>query len=187
MRIVGGTMKGRRLAGPDGDGGAARLRPTSDRMRESIFNILAHGGYTPLKDARVLDLFAGTGAMGLEALSRGAAEAVFVDNGSEARGLLAENIHALGVKDRTTLLRMNAAKLGACMGAPFSLVFCDAPYAKELTEPTMAALVAGGWLSEQATLVIETAVDETLNAPEGLELEDERRYGAGRISLFGVV
>jgi len=106
MRIVGGRLKGRPLAGPKGDGGAARLRPTSDRMRESIFNILAHGDYPDIEGARVLDLFAGTGALGLEALSRGAARALFVDDGTEARAIIRRNIEALGVIGQTKLYRL---------------------------------------------------------------------------------
>ena len=184
MRVVGGEFRGRRLAGPSDDGGRARLRPTSDRMREAIFNILVHGDWPPVEGARVLDLFAGTGAMGIEALSRGAGKAVFVENGREALGLLRRNLDALGLTDRARILKGDARKLRP--PGPFDLVFCDAPYDRGLTVPVLALLVAGDSLAGDAVLVVETAADETLDLPPGLSLADERRYGAGRIRLLRV-
>lgn len=118
MRIVGGRFKGRAIAGPAGDGGAARLRPSSDRLREAVFNLLAHGDYPSLEGARVLDLFAGTGAMGLEALSRGAARVQFIDDGTEARALLRQNIENFDVIGDTKIFRRDATRLGANRGRP---------------------------------------------------------------------
>src|SRR5829696_1445470 len=144
MRIVGGRFRGRALAGPRSDA----IRPTSDRLRETIFNILAHAYDDPAAGARVLDLFAGTGAMGLEALSRGAAFALFVDDGAEARGLIRENVEALGLGGATRLFRRDAANLGAAHPVePFSLAFADPPYGKNLAERSLASAHGGGWLT----------------------------------------
>ncbi|MEL6980716.1 MAG: 16S rRNA (guanine(966)-N(2))-methyltransferase RsmD [Pseudomonadota bacterium] len=182
MRIVGGGLAGRRLAGL-GAGAPSALRPTSDKVRESLFNILAHGDFPPLEGARVLDLFAGSGALGLEALSRGAARAVFVEEDPKARALIRENVEALGLIGETKIFRRDATRLGPHRGAPFDIVFLDPPYGKGLGERALSAARAGGWLSDGALAVLE----ETAAAdpqPEGFEERDRRRYGDTEIRLF---
>lgn len=186
MRVVGGDLRGRRIDGPADDGGYARLRPTSDRMREAIFNIVAHGDYPDFDGARVLDLFAGTGAMGIEALSRGAERAVFVDNGREARALLMRNIETMKLRDRARIVTGDAAQFRGTGGLPFDMVFCDAPYDRGLTRPVLDALVQGDALAPDAVLVVETGAEEALELPPGLELVSERRYGAGKIRILRV-
>src|ERR1700752_188893 len=154
MRVVGGRLKGRGLASP-----ASRdIRPTADRLRESVFNILVHAYDDPIAAARVLDLFAGTGALGIEAVSRGAAFALFVDNGAEARALLRNNVEALGLGGVTKIFRRDATDLGpAPPGEPFSLVFLDPPYGKGLADKAFVSLLDGGWLVPGALLVVEEA------------------------------
>ena len=179
MRVVGGKYKGARIHAPKGDA----TRPTSDRVRESLFNILAHSfeGFS-LADARVLDLFAGTGALGLEAMSRGAAFALFVDRDADARGSQRENIEALGLTGTTRLFRRDALKLGKAgnMGK-FSLVFLDPPYGKNLAQQALMELQQGEWLEEGAICVIEDQADAVFDLPQGFELLDERRYGNARL------
>jgi 16S rRNA (guanine966-N2)-methyltransferase len=185
MRIVGGTHRGRALADLGAGDSAARLRPTSDRVRESVFNLLAHGGFAdpPLPEgARVLDLFAGTGALGLEALSRGAALATFVETGRTSLALLRENITRLGAADSTQVLARDARKLGTNTAAPFVLVFLDPPYGRGLGEMAVACALAGGWIAQGAVLVWEEAAE--VPAPPGLDRIDHRRYGGTVISLF---
>src|SRR6476659_2443146 len=144
MRIVGGRLRGRGLAAPK----SQSIRPTADRLRESLFNILTHAYGDPIAGARVLDLFAGTGALGLEALSRGAAFALFVDDGAEARALLRQNVEALGVAAASRIFRRDATKLGPAHPVePFSLVFLDPPYGKGLAEKALVSAWDGGWLS----------------------------------------
>src|SRR5450756_2793885 len=151
MRVVGGRLKGRNLASP-----ATRdIRPTADRLRESVFNILIHAYDDPISDARVLDLFAGTGALGIEAVSRGAAFALFVDNGAEARALLRNNVEALGLGGVTKVYRRDAANPGPVHPMePFSLVFLDPPYRMKLAEKALGSLRDGGWLARHALLVV---------------------------------
>jgi 16S rRNA (guanine966-N2)-methyltransferase len=181
VRIVGGRFRGRALKGP----ASQAIRPTSDRLRETICNILAHGYDDPFEGARVLDLFAGTGAMGLEALSRGAAFALFVDDSAAARGLIRENVEALGVGGQSRLFRRDATRLGpAAPNAPFSLVFCDPPYGKGLAERALAACAAGGWLTNDALVVIEEAGGAALKLPEGFALIETRDYGEAQL-VFG--
>jgi 16S rRNA (guanine966-N2)-methyltransferase len=181
MRIVGGRFRGRALAGPNSDA----IRPTSDRLRETIFNILAHSYGDPVAGARVLDLFAGTGAMGLEALSRGAAFALFVDDGAQARGLIRENVEALGLGGATRLFRRDATRMGAAApNAPFSLVFCDPPYGRDLAPRALAACAAGGWLSPGALVVVEEAQGVEVSLPAGFEDLDRRDYGETGV-VFG--
>src|SRR5215468_8167293 len=152
MRIVGGRLGGRTLAAPK----SQNIRPTSDRLRESLFNILAHRYGEAITGARVLDLFAGTGALGLEAISRGAAFALFVDDGAEARALIRANVEALGLGGVTRIFRRDATALGAAHPLePFSLVFVDPPYGKGLAERALAAAHAGGWLTADALIVVE--------------------------------
>src|ERR1700760_2624576 len=152
MRVVGGRLKGRNIAAP-----ASRdIRPTADRLRESVFNILVHAHDDPVDGARVLDLFAGTGALGIEAVSRGAAFVLFVDNGAEARALLRNNVEALALGGVTQGYRPDATDLGPAHPVePFSLVFLDPPYRMQLAEKALASLRAGGWLKPNALLVVE--------------------------------
>jgi 16S rRNA (guanine966-N2)-methyltransferase len=174
MRIVGGRLRGRGLAAPRD----AAIRPTSDRLRESLFNILAHAHGDPVVGARVLDLFAGTGALGLEALSRGAREAVFVDMSAEARGLIRANIDTLGLAGVAKVLKRDATAPGAAgpLGA-FDVVFCDPPYGKGLADKALSALVAGGWLAPVALLVVEERGDVAIAVPPPLNLIDRRDQG----------
>lgn len=182
MRIVAGTLRGKTLADIGAGDPAAHLRPTSDRVRETLFNILNGGAYgDPVTGARVLDLFAGTGALGLEALSRGAAEAVFVDNGVVARSLLRENIALCRMQGRTKVFRRDATDLGPVQGAPFDLVFLDPPYGMGLGEQAMASAVAGGWLSPGALVVWEEQTPPILK--HSLELRDQRRIGGTILTL----
>lgn len=181
MRIVGGRFRGRLLAAPgEAGGGEAALRPTSDRVREALFNLLAHGGYgepAPPEGRRVLDLFAGTGALGLEALSRGAVRVQFVDDLAAARALIRENVEKLGVIGETKLYRRDATRLGPCRGESHDLVFLDPPYGRGLGERALAAAREGGWLVPGALAVWEEAADAPVTLPEGAALLDERRYG----------
>src|SRR5256714_5461944 len=171
MRIVGGRLKGRNLASPS----SQEIRPTADRLRESLFNILIHSYGDPIDGARVLDLFAGTGALGIEAISRGAKFALFVDNGAEARALLRNNVEALGLGGVTKVYRRDATNLGpAHPMEPFSLAFLDPPYGKGLAEKALAALRDGGWLTPGALLVVEEAKAAAFATPDGFE-ELERR------------
>ncbi|MBM3562722.1 MAG: 16S rRNA (guanine(966)-N(2))-methyltransferase RsmD [Alphaproteobacteria bacterium] len=174
MRIVGGALRGRALSGPR----SQAIRPTSERLRESVFDILAHRFGDPVANANVVDLFAGGGALGLEALSRGAARALFVDDGAAARALLRANIEALGLGGVTRIFRRDATKLGAAPpGEQFSLAFLDPPYGKNLAAPALAALVDGGWLAQGAVVVIEESAEAHIDLPPALLREDERRYG----------
>jgi 16S rRNA (guanine966-N2)-methyltransferase len=188
MRIVGGRFGGRALAAPGAQGGgAAHLRPTSDRVRESIFNLLAHGGYgdpAPPEGARVLDLFAGVGALGLEALSRGAVWCVFVDDHGPSRALIRRNVEALGVIGETKIYRRDATRLGPCRGAPFDLVFLDPPYGRGLVPAALRSAAAGGWLAPGALVVAETAAEESPAAFEGFEAVDSRRYGETLVTVL---
>ena len=171
--------RGRALVAPK----SQAIRPTADRLRESLFNILVHAYGDPVADARVLDLFAGTGALGLEAMSRGAAFVLFVDDGAEARALIRGNVEALGVGGATKVYRRDATRLGpAHPMEPFSLVFLDPPYGKGLAEQALASARDGGWLAPDALIVVEEAADAGFAAPEGFE-EIERR-GTTTRSLF---
>ena len=173
MRIVGGRLRGRTLASPS----SRDIRPTADRLRESVFNILIHAYGDPITGARVLDLFAGTGALGIEAISRGAAFALFVDNGAEARALLRNNVESLALGGVTKVYRRDATNLGPAHPIePFSLVFLDPPYGKGLAEKALASLRAGGWLTSGALVVIEEAKAAALKAPDGFEELDRRAY-----------
>lgn len=179
MRIVGGRLKGRHLHAP----GGRETRPTSDRLRETIFNILAHGGYPPIAGARVADLFAGSGAMGLESLSRGAKEAVFVETARPALAALERNISELGLRSRARILRTDAARLTRA-AAPVDIAFLDPPYGKGLAERALASLMAGGWLGPGSVVVTESGREENVLPPEGLALADRREAGGSRLWLF---
>jgi 16S rRNA (guanine966-N2)-methyltransferase len=173
VRVVGGRLRGRTIASPS----SREIRPTADRLRESLFNILMHAYGDPLSGARVLDLFAGTGALGIEAVSRGAAFALFVDNGAEARALLRQNVEALGLGGVTKVYRRDATRLGPVHPMePFALAFLDPPYGKGLAEQALASLRDGGWLAPQALLVVEEATSARFVAPEGFEELERRAY-----------
>jgi 16S rRNA (guanine966-N2)-methyltransferase len=173
MRIVGGRLRGRLLAAP----ASRAIRPTADRLRESLFNILVHAYGDPITDARVLDLFSGTGALGLEALSRGAAFALFIDEGAEARALLRENVATLGLGGTTRIFRRDATKLGAAHPIePFSVAFLDPPYGRGLAEQALASARAGGWLAPGALAVVEEAAKPGFTAPEGFDELERRNY-----------
>lgn len=183
MRIVGGTHRGLKLADLGAGDVAAHLRPTSDRVREAMFNLLINGAHAvPLDGARVLDLFAGTGALGLEALSRGAVFACFIDDGVPARALLRENIEKMRAMGRTKIFRRNATDLGTNHGAGFDLVFMDPPYGKALGERALASSVAGGWLTPGARVVWEENAPQL--APAGFKLIDQRRYGETHVTML---
>jgi len=173
MRIVGGSLRGRVLAAPKTNA----IRPTADRLREALFNILIHAYGDPVSGARVLDLFAGTGALGIEAVSRGAAFVLFVDDGAEARAILRENVATLGLGGVTRIFRRDATKLGdAHPIAPFSLVFLDPPYGQGLAERAIAAARAGGWLASDALVVVEEAAKADFTAPAGFDELERRAY-----------
>lgn len=183
MRVIGGRFRGTKLAELGSGDALAHLRPTSDRVRESIFNLLVNGGYGDvLQDARVLDLFAGTGALGLEALSRGAAHVTFVDDGGVARGLLRQNIEKLRAMGCTKVFRRDATALGENRGPAYSLVFLDPPYGQGLGARALASALAGGWLAQDALIVWEENGPQT--APPGLHLLDQRRYGDTHVTLL---
>lgn len=183
MRIIGGRARGLHLA-PVGVGDAgAHLRPTSDRVRESIFNLLINGRHgNPVPGARVLDLFAGTGALGLEALSRGAAHISFVETGKPALALLTRNIALMRAEAETTILRVDATRIGPNRGPGFDLVFLDPPYGKSLGEQALVACLAGGWLAPDALIVWEDRTPPL--PPTGLDVVDTRRYGDTSITLL---
>ncbi len=178
MRIIGGRFRGTALAAVGKGDAAAHLRPTTDRVRESLFNVLTHG--YGLEGAQVLDLFAGTGALGLEALSRGASRVTFVDDGRVAQKLLTENITKLRVADETTVIRRDATRLG--VGEPHDLIFLDPPYGKGLGEKALAAAIAGGWIAPGALIVWEEG--GAVTPPLGVAQLDERKYGDSTIRLF---
>jgi len=180
MRIVGGKFKGRTITAPEG----RDTRPTSDRAREAVFNVLTHADWSPgLEGRRVLDLFAGSGALGFEALSRGAAFALFVETDAAARGALRDNIEALGLFGVTRIHRRDATDLGvkpAGLGEPFALVFMHPPYHRGLGEAALARLAPGGWITPDALVVLECAADETPSMP-GFAVIDTREYGAAKV------
>jgi 16S rRNA (guanine966-N2)-methyltransferase len=173
MRVVGGRLRGRTLAAP----GSQAIRPTADRLRETLFNILAHAYGDPVAGARVLDLFAGTGALGIEAASRGAEFVLFIDEGAEARALLRENVTTLGLGGTTRIFRRDATKLGPLYPLePFSLAFLDPPYAQGLAEKALASARDGGWLAPEALIVVEEAEKANFAAPAGYSEAERRRY-----------
>ena len=175
MRIVGGQFRGRPLATPRHEG----LRPTSDRVREAVFNILAHGvPDVTLAGAKVMDLFAGTGALGLEALSRGAGFCLFIDHDAEARGLIRRNIEVLGLGGATRIFRRDATDLGpAGHRGGFSLVFVDPPYERGLGEKALASAAAGGWLRPGAVAVLEERAEADVALPAEFTAFDRRTWG----------
>lgn len=172
MRIVGGKFRGRALKSPS----SVAIRPTADRLRESIFNILAHAYGDPVNNARVLDLFAGTGALGIEAMSRGARFALFVEEAAEARALIRENVEAFALPGITRLFRRDATNLGEAKPIePFSLAFCDPPYGHGFAEKALASARAGGWLAPSSLIVVEEEKGAFVT-PEGFEEIERRTY-----------
>jgi 16S rRNA (guanine966-N2)-methyltransferase len=173
MRIVGGRLRGRVLAAPK----SPAIRPTADRLREALFNILVHAYGDPVTDARVLDLFAGTGALGFEALSRGAAFALLVDDAAPARALMRDNVATLGLGGTARIFRRDATALGdAHPLEPLSLVFLDPPYRQGLAERALGSALAGKWLLPDALIVVEEAADAGFAPPAGFEALERRRY-----------
>lgn len=174
MRIVGGELRGRPLATPR----SQDIRPTTDRTREAVFNVIAHRFGDRLAGARVLDLFAGTGALGLETMSRGAAFCMFIEESAEGRGLIRTNVEAFGLTGRTKIFRRDATRLGdAGNFQPFGLVFADPPYGKGLGEQALGSARDGGWLTPRALCVVEETASAPFGPVAGFELLDERSYG----------
>jgi len=185
MRITAGLFGGRNLAAPRD----MRVRPTADKVRQAVFNILSHhdfGNGFALDGAKVIDLFAGTGAMGIEAMSRGGAFCLFVDDAAESRALIRQNVEALHLTGASKIWRRDATDLGPMAngaGGPFDLVFLDPPYRKDLIAPALASLKSGGWLSDKAVLVVETAEDEAI-PEDGFAKIEERVYGETRVAFL---
>jgi 16S rRNA (guanine966-N2)-methyltransferase len=178
MRIVGGEFRGRELAAPS----SRDIRPSSDRLRETLFDILIHRYSDRIVGARVLDLFAGTGALGLEAVSRGAAFALFVDENVAARGLIRRNVEALGLTGRTRIFRRDATRLGnAGTVSPFDLAFVDPPYGKGLGEKALAAAHAGGWLKSDAICVVEESERAAIGAVNCFDELERRAIGDSQL------
>jgi 16S rRNA (guanine966-N2)-methyltransferase len=184
MRIVGGKLKGRAIRTPEGK----TTRPTSDRARESIFNVLTHAEWAPpLEGARIIDAFAGSGALGFEAISRGAVFCLFVETESTARGCIRNNVETFQLFGITRIHRRSAVDLGpkpAGVGAPFNLVFMDPPYAYNLVPPALEQLVRGQWITPDALVVAETGADEDAPVAPGWTSLDSRIYGAARVTFF---
>ena len=181
MRVVSGLFRGRAITAPPGAG----TRPTSDRARQAIFNVLEHAAWSPgLEGRRVIDLFAGSGALGVEAMSRGAAFCLFVETDEEALDAIRDNLEAFGLFGATRIHRRDATGLGqrpASAGPPFDLAFLDPPYGKGLGERTLAELAQHGWLAPGAAVVFERGSDEPDPELPGYELLDARDYGAARV------
>ena len=182
MRIIGGNLRGLKLAEVGAGDTSAHLRPTTDRVRETMFNLLINSLGIRLEGMRVLDLFAGTGALGLEALSRGAARVSFVDDGAAARALLRTNIEKARAMGSTDLWRRDATKLGVNRGPGYDLVFMDPPYGKALGEAAIQSALEGGWLTDGALVIWEDSTPPTL--PQGFELLDQRRYGDTLVTIL---
>ncbi|MEM0947525.1 MAG: 16S rRNA (guanine(966)-N(2))-methyltransferase RsmD [Pseudomonadota bacterium] len=186
MRIVGGEWRGLGLAEVGKGDPQSHLRPTSDRVRESLFNILEHGAYRGALDgARVLDLFAGTGALGLEALSRGAERAMFVDQGRAAQKILSDNIARTRADARAVVLRADATRLPQNTYPPATVIFLDPPYGKGLGARALASATAQGWLAPDSLIIWEDAAPQT--APQGYSLTEHRRFGGTHITFLNAI
>lgn len=184
MRIVAGKFRGKQLDTPKG----GDIRPTADRVREAVFSIIGSRIGPSLEGVHVLDLFAGTGAMGLEALSRGAAHCVFVDTGVEARGLIRGHIQEFGVAGQVKLLRRDATDMGPVERIqPATLVFADPPYGKGLGEKAIASALAGGWIAPGALIVLEERKDIEIVPPQGTSIIDRREYADTAVTLLEVI
>jgi 16S rRNA (guanine966-N2)-methyltransferase len=185
MRIVGGAHRGRTLVAPKGHS----TRPTADRTRQALFNVLEHAAWSQgLRDVHVLDLFAGSGALGLEAVSRGASSCLLIDSDSAAAEAVLANILTLREGDRCQVRRLDATRLGPATPSPrYDLAFLDPPYGKDLAEPTLAALRTGGWLAPEALVVVERGVEEADLAAPGFETLDHRDWGAARVWFLRVL
>ncbi|MFG1480247.1 16S rRNA (guanine(966)-N(2))-methyltransferase RsmD [Xanthobacter sp. V4C-4] len=180
MRIVGGALKGRTLKGPP----SSATRPTSDRLRESLFNVLAHAYGDPCAGARVLDLFSGTGALAIEALSRGARFALMVEEAAGARAVIRDNVDALGLTGVTRIFRRDATRLGPLgPGEPYGLVFCDPPYGRDLATTALAGARAGGWLTPDALLVVEERTG-AFTTPDGFHELERRPYDESELIIL---
>ena len=178
MRIVAGAFRGRSLVAPKGHS----TRPTADRVRQALFNVLEHAPWSrPLAGARVADVFAGSGALGLEALSRGAAFCLFIDHDREARAAVAANLESLDCGVQARVLAADAARSAVNADAPFDLALLDPPYGKSLGEAALAGLSAGGWLAPDARIAIERGADEPALVVAGYKIHDTRRWGAARV------
>ena len=183
MRIVAGKFRGRALAGLGKGDKGAQLRPTTDRVRENLFNMLSGGRFgDPVTGADVLDLFAGTGALGLEALSRGAEHVTFVDDGRTAQGLIRDNVRMLNCAEQACLISQDATRLSSNAGEPCQLIFLDPPYGKDLGALALNAAWSRGWLGSEALIVWEEATPQA--APSGFSVLDQRRYGDTVITLL---
>lgn len=184
MRIIGGSNRGTHLADIGKGDAAAHLRPTSDRVREAIFNLLINGrldgGPNPVSNARVLDLFAGTGALALEALSRGAASATLVDDGKTALALIRRNLEI--TRQTATVLRQNASQLAPNTATPYNLIFLDPPYGKKLGEAALSAALNGNWIAPNAVVVWEESA--SITAPPDFAQLDQRKYGETTITIL---
>lgn len=182
MRIIAGSRKGLRLATLGKGDAAAHLRPTGDRVRESLFSALESRPADPLTGAHVLDLFAGTGALGLEALSRGAAQATFVDSGRTAQRLLADNVKRTRADNVVRVLRCDATRLPPATTPPATLVFLDPPYGCDYGGPALQSALAGGWIAPGALVIWEESAPQ--DAPSGFVLDSRRRYGTTHVTLL---
>lgn len=183
MRIIGGSFRGRALASVGKGDAGAHLRPTTDRVRESLFNVLLGGRYgDPIRDARVLDVFAGTGALGLEALSRGASHVTFVESGRKGQSLIRENIALCKAQAQCKLLSRDVRRLPRSADAPFDLVFLDPPYGKSLGEAALVSLSAGEWIADGALILWEE--NAPITPPQGCELLETRSFGSTNISFL---
>lgn len=183
MRIVGGKFSGRKISAPPG----IISRPTTDRVRESIFNLLESRNDIDFNEARVIDLFAGSGALGLEAMSRGAARCLFIEQDAVARGAIRENLETLGMVGQARVHRRSAISLGdrpSSDGGAFNIGFMDPPYDKNLAPTALASLRDGEWLAPDAVIVIEQAKKETPASAHGFDEIDRRKYGDTQIGIY---
>ncbi len=178
-RIISGRFRGRRLSVPKG----TDIRPTTDRMRERLFSILGHGRYPAMAGAQVADIFAGTGALGLEALSRGAAHVTFVEKARGSLNCLRSNITALDAEAETKVIMSDAAAV-ARSTEPFDFVFMDPPYRQGLLRATLDRLIAAGWLKNDTAIICELASDEAVDIPPSLHIIDDRQQGKQRILIL---
>ena len=185
MRIIGGNFSGRRIIAPKG----TTSRPTTDRTREALFNLLASREDVTFEGARVIDLFAGSGALGLEAMSRGGEWCLFVETDASARGAIRDNIEALSLFGVTRIHRRSASNLGtkpASAGDPFTLAFLDPPYERDLAAPALAMLISGGWIAKDAIAIVEQSAREAPVSADGYRELDRRKYGGTQIGLYKV-